>query len=706
MSPRRACSRGASCGRASRSRPARWSDLFAADAVVWSGLFHESAAIHAAVERLPAERRAKLSRPHWIDVSQGATRVNVPTSSCEGFVEIQFMHGDPFFWLNPENGAVIARNVAEGLGRVRPEHAEMYYSERRGVRRGDVRRHRALACGAGAARRREGVRRAVRVGEPLAPRRPGVHDLPQARRGRWPGRRCSPSRSWPRTCRSSSSTPTRRPSTPRRSGAALGRGRGDPVLHRRPAGSDDLPGPVRQPGAAAARRLRPREGGAGRAGRRGGAMSGAVTRRTVLCRRRLRRRRGCARAAPRLRPLPAPRRRAASRDARGARPPASCAPTSARCWRSVEGGRVTQAQPQPGVAEVARHAVRPRQRRGQAGLRPRPGQAAADPRRRPRRGQVARRLLGRGVRLRRREARRGIKEKYGPEAVLLSSTEGFQEVFFKNLGLAFGSPNIVRHPTLCLASVNLAYSMTFGTVPSFDLLNADYVIMSGANRFESIITPDTMDLIESTMNRKAKLVYLDPRFTVTAAKADEWYPIRPGTDLAFILAMLHVIIARGALRQGRSWPPTPRLRRSSREHVKPYTPEWAETETEIPAARHRPHRPRVRRRRAARRCTTRAAGPPGTPNDFQMRRAQAILNADRRQLGPRGRHGAQRQDRPRRVPLPALGRARRPPRVDEIEQHLPAGRQGRRRLPAGCARTCSPASRTRSRAGWSTSRTR
>ena len=117
-----------------------------------------------------------------------------------------------------------------------------------------------------------------------------------------------------------------------------------------------------------------------------------------------------------------------------------------------------------------------------------------------------------------------VKAKYGPEASLWSSTEGFQEVFFKNLGLAFGSPNLVRHPTLCLASVNLAYSATFGTVPSFDLLNSKYVIMSGANRFESIITPDTMDLIGSVMERKAKLVYLDPRFTVTAAKADEWYP--------------------------------------------------------------------------------------------------------------------------------------------------------------------------------------
>src|SRR5690348_6702326 len=134
-----------------------------------------------------------------------------------------------------------------------------------------------------------------------------------------------------------------------------------------------------------------------------------------------------------------------------------------------------------------------------------------------------------------------IKEKYGPEGVLWSSTEAFAEVFFKNLGLAFGSPNIVRHPTLCLASVNLAYSVTFGTVPSFDLLNANYVIMAGANRFESLITPDTMDLIESTMNRKTRLICLDPRFTVTASKADEWYPVRSEEHTSELQSPVHLV---------------------------------------------------------------------------------------------------------------------------------------------------------------------
>ncbi len=218
-----------------------------------------------------------------------------------------------------------------------------------------------------------------------------------------------------------------------------------------------------------------------------------------------------------------------------------------------------------------------------------------------------------------------IKENYGPEGTLWSSSEGFQEVFFKNLCYAFGSPNTVRHPSLCLSSVNLAYSTTFGTVPSFDLLNANYVILCGANRFESFITPDTMDLIESTMNRKTRLVCLDPRFTVTAAKADSWFPIRPGTDMAFILGMLNVIV-----KEKRYNPEFvenycygfDRLV----EHIEDYTPAWAARETEIPEEEI------VKIAREFSDAAPRAIYYAGRRaswyhDDFQARRAQAILNA-------------------------------------------------------------------------------
>ncbi len=218
-----------------------------------------------------------------------------------------------------------------------------------------------------------------------------------------------------------------------------------------------------------------------------------------------------------------------------------------------------------------------------------------------------------------------IKEKYGPQGTLWSSSESFQEVFFRNLSQAFGSPNSVRHPTLCLASVNLAYSVTFGTVPSFDVQNARYIIMSGANRLESFITPDTMDLIDSTTERKARLIYLDPRFTKTAAKADEWYPIKPGTDLAFILAMLNVIISEN--RYNKEFVSTYCTGfEQLAEHVKQYTPDWAAEETQIPpkdifriAREFSDAAPRAIYYAGRRSSWSR--------DDFSMRRGQAILNA-------------------------------------------------------------------------------
>lgn|GEM_PF-1024969 len=108
--------------------PRALAGLVSAEALVWSGLFHESAAIFQAVENLKPEQRERLRQPLWIDASEGTVRVKVPTSSCEGFVPIQFMHGDPFFWLNPENGAVIARTIAAGLGQLRPARAVAFQS--------------------------------------------------------------------------------------------------------------------------------------------------------------------------------------------------------------------------------------------------------------------------------------------------------------------------------------------------------------------------------------------------------------------------------------------------------------------------------------------------------------------------------------------------------------------------------------------------
>jgi ABC-type Zn uptake system ZnuABC Zn-binding protein ZnuA len=95
--------------------------LAKSDAVVWTGYLNESAAINACLREAQGKADPKRSPLAWIDVSKDAARINVPTSVCGDYVDPSLQMGNPFFWLNPENGSVIARNAAEGLGDLRPD---------------------------------------------------------------------------------------------------------------------------------------------------------------------------------------------------------------------------------------------------------------------------------------------------------------------------------------------------------------------------------------------------------------------------------------------------------------------------------------------------------------------------------------------------------------------------------------------------------
>ncbi|PLX69460.1 MAG: molybdopterin oxidoreductase [Denitrovibrio sp.] len=166
-------------------------------------------------------------------------------------------------------------------------------------------------------------------------------------------------------------------------------------------------------------------------------------------------------------------------------------------------------------------------------------------------------------------------------SVAFFSSEGFQEECFHYLVQSYGSTNTVRHPTLCLSSVIQGWSSVFGAFPDADMKNAMFAVMFGSNRAEAIVTPDTID-IQKDRPKGQQLVYLDPRFTATAAKADKWYPVKPGTDLAFVLALINVVVTE-KLYDDKFVKEYTHGFDELVEHVKQYTPEWAENECEIPA---------------------------------------------------------------------------------------------------------------------------
>ena len=136
-----------------------------------------------------------------------------------------------------------------------------------------------------------------------------------------------------------------------------------------------------------------------------------------------------------------------------------------------------------------------------------------------------------------------VKSSYGAETMVFSSTHNLSQPLFENLLYGFGSPNYGTQRSLCFNAMIVANLITYGMEePARDYSQLQYLILTGRNLTEAISTSETTDLVDS-LARGAKVVYIDPRFTKTASKASEWLPVRPGTDLAFHLAMINVIIS-------------------------------------------------------------------------------------------------------------------------------------------------------------------
>ncbi|MBK8025798.1 MAG: molybdopterin-dependent oxidoreductase [Chloroflexi bacterium] len=219
-----------------------------------------------------------------------------------------------------------------------------------------------------------------------------------------------------------------------------------------------------------------------------------------------------------------------------------------------------------------------------------------------------------------------IKQQYGAEAMVFSSTHNLSQVQFENLLYAYGSPNYGTQRSLCFNAMIVANLMTYGMEEPERIYDEQlsYIILTGRNLLEAISTSETGDL-SAAIGRGAKVVYLDPRFTKTAAKATEWLPIKPGTDLAFHLALLNVIIAEDLYDHAFVERHTIGFEQIAQE-VANYTPEWAGAITDIDPDGIR----RIAREFAAAAPHALAHNGWRTSNfinSFQTQRAITILNA-------------------------------------------------------------------------------
>jgi assimilatory nitrate reductase catalytic subunit len=173
-----------------------------------------------------------------------------------------------------------------------------------------------------------------------------------------------------------------------------------------------------------------------------------------------------------------------------------------------------------------------------------------------------------------------IKERYGPDAIAIyggaSMITEKAYVLGKFARVAIGTRHIDYNGRLCMVSAGTAYKLTFGidraTNPFADLLHADVVLVAGSNTAEC--APILTQYLWQFRERGGRLVVVDPRMTPMCRNADLFLPVRPGTDLALFLGMLHVIVRDGLAREDflarhtANWP-------AVRDSVRDWTPDRA-----------------------------------------------------------------------------------------------------------------------------------
>src|SRR5215218_6512225 len=146
---------------------------------------------------------------------------------------------------------------------------------------------------------------------------------------------------------------------------------------------------------------------------------------------------------------------------------------------------------------------------------------------------------------------RDIAQKYGPDAIALyggaSLTTEKAYLLGKFARVAIGTKHIDYNGRLCMVSAGVAYKLALGIDrspnPWADIPKAQVVLVAGANIGEC--APITTDYVWRARDNGARLIVIDPRMTPITRNADLYLPVRPGTDLALLLAMLHVILRDG-----------------------------------------------------------------------------------------------------------------------------------------------------------------
>ena len=230
-----------------------------------------------------------------------------------------------------------------------------------------------------------------------------------------------------------------------------------------------------------------------------------------------------------------------------------------------------------------------------------------------------------------------IKAEHGAESIAMFN-HGIGVRFIQHMLRSYGCTNFAG-PSFaqCRGPRDVGFMLTFGadlgSPEPTDIENTDCLVLIGSHLGENMHNSQVQEFARA-VERRVPIIVVDPRYSVAASKAKHWLPIKPGTDIALLLAWMNVLVTEGLYdrefvgKYGHGFD-------KFVGEIKTYSPEWAAKETGIEAAVIRA----TAREFASRRPATLIH--PGrrvnwNGDDTQRSRAIALLNA---LLGNWGRKG-------------------------------------------------------------------
>jgi len=140
-----------------------------------------------------------------------------------------------------------------------------------------------------------------------------------------------------------------------------------------------------------------------------------------------------------------------------------------------------------------------------------------------------------------------FKNRYGAESIVLGYGTGRDnEAFIYRLANILGTPNVLTAGHMCYGPRVSTSIITCGNLPVCDYEGNPQCIMVWGNN-AILSNPDEYKgvYLSDALAKGAKLIVVDPRFTKLADRSNLWLQLRPGTDTALALGMIHVIIEEG-----------------------------------------------------------------------------------------------------------------------------------------------------------------